>query len=205
MRPAIIARVPHPVKLYSSLNPPVEVNGINWKAISYILNHKQGNRMDIQKLIWYYTDGYTGLTTTAKALVIAANANLTWDLATAPILAIICLGEGSTGIQDTIIETRCGSPGFSLGYWKHNLKVYNGGPGSYSAQSGDMLHETDETMRSYAGAIILKHGDEAIPDTVPEFLAWPNIKFQDNVNKSQWLTIASWFNEASGLLPYTST
>ena len=64
----------HDVVLYSSLDPPAEV-GIDlatFNKINYILNHKQGDMMDIQDAIWYFTDNYTppgGFSTAAQAMI----------------------------------------------------------------------------------------------------------------------------------------
>jgi len=53
---AEMARSPatHPVYLYSSLNPPGELASEEWDMVNYILNHKQGEAMDIQQAIWYF-------------------------------------------------------------------------------------------------------------------------------------------------------
>jgi len=85
----------------------------------------------------------------------------------------------------------CELPGLSPGYWKHNVKVYCGGPGSYS---GDP-HETAASMEYYESIIANSH---------PGFtLEWANERFQNNAYKSMWLTIANWFNAAAGRLPYS--
>ncbi len=97
-------------------------------------------------------------------------------------LIALMISAGSAGCY-----CECGR---SPGYWKHNVKVYNGGPGHYS---GDP-HETDATMEQYEAAIQMDH---------PSFtLEWANEMFQDNANKDMWLTIANWFNEAAGLESY---
>lgn len=90
-------------------------------------------------------------------------------------------------------------PALSPGYWKHNVKVYNGGPGSFS---GDP-HETRATMEFYAGKIVVRLDLPAgVPTTVPEFLVWANERFQNNQYKGMWLTIANWFNAASDRFLY---
>lgn len=188
----MIRSAPHNVILYSSLDPPSALSGINWIAINYILNHKQGTMMDVQQAIWYFTDSFTDLSPTAQAMVDAANANPSYDPMTGSVLAVIALPQDDPGAQNSIIELDIPRlcPGRSPGYWKHNVKVYNGGPGHYS---GDP-HETDETMEQYEAEIQMDH---------PSFtLEWANEMFQDNANKGMWLTIANWFNEAAGLQPY---
>ena len=203
----MVRSVSHDVRLYSSLTPPASVSGINWRAINYILNHKQSTMMDVQRAIWHFTDGYTA-TGFALAMVNAANANPSYDPTTHPILTVICLSQTSSGVQDTIIELRHGLCGLSPGFWKHNVKVYNGGPGSYSVQSPGIPRETDASMLGYAETILVNHAGEMPSgvDTPREVLQWANGMFQSKVkaDKAMWLTIANWFNQAAGRLPYVS-
>ena len=42
------------VTLYSSLEPPEFLEEEAWDMVNYILNHKQGGRIDIQAAIWYF-------------------------------------------------------------------------------------------------------------------------------------------------------
>jgi len=108
-----------------------------------------------------------------------------------PILALTFLAVAVLFVNTVYGCCYC-KPGLSPGYWKHNVKVYCGGPGSYS---GDP-HETDATMEGYE-AYIGAHGH-------PTFtLEWANERFQDNQYKSMWLTIANWFNRAAGRSPYS--
>ena len=102
----MVRSVAHDVMLYSSISPPV-LSGINWIAINYILNHKQGDMMDIQNAIWHFTDNYTpsgGFSAPAQAMIDAADANPTYDPATGTVLAIICLPEDHVDAQNSIIE-----------------------------------------------------------------------------------------------------
>jgi hypothetical protein len=191
----MIRGVSHDVVLYSSLSPPAALSGINWIAINYILNHKQGTMMDVQEAIWYFIDALSPISPTAQAMVDAANANLSYDPLTGDVLAVICLPQDDPGAQNSIIELKapCLGTGRSPGYWKHNVKVYNGGPGHYS---GDP-HESDATMEQYEAEIQIDH---------PDFtLEWANEMFQDNAHKDMWLTIANWFNAAAGLQPYVES
>jgi hypothetical protein len=202
----MIRSVPHNVVLYSSLDPPAALSGIDWLKINYILNHKQGSMDDVQEAIWYFTGdlGFSEISSTAQSMVNAANAN-PFDPSTDIILAVICLPQEDPDAQNSIIEIRRCGRGLSPGYWKHNVKVYNGGPGHYS---GTPTHESDETMEGYA-AIILAVGYPTIPadvDTPQEFLEWANMRFQDNAYKKgdpSWLELANWFNAAAGLMPYS--
>jgi hypothetical protein len=189
----MIRSVSHNVILYSSLSPPSVVSGINWVAINYILNHKQGDMMDVQNAIWHFTDNYTppgGFSAAAQAMIDAADANPSYDPTTGAVLAVICLPQNDSSAQNSIIELgrRCGR---SPGYWKHNVKVYCGGPGHYS---GDP-HETDASMEEYAMYI-------AVHFQAGFTLAWANERFQNNEYKDMWLTMANWFNAAAGWLPY---
>ena len=53
-----------------SANLPAYLQSDSWDLINYILNHKQGNRDDIQLAMWYFTDGINwGLTPTATAII----------------------------------------------------------------------------------------------------------------------------------------
>jgi hypothetical protein len=97
--------VSHNVTLYSSLSPPSALSSINWIAINYILNHKQGAMMDIQQAIWHFTDAFSPISITAQAMVDAANANPTYDPTTGEVLAIICLPQNDLHAQNSIIAT----------------------------------------------------------------------------------------------------
>ena len=107
--------VSHNVTLYSSLSPPSALSSINWIAINYILNHKQGTMLDVQYAIWFFTDAFppTGYPL-AQAMIDAANAYPTYDPNTGAVLAIICLRQDDNGVQNTIIELgRVVSPTYS--------------------------------------------------------------------------------------------
>jgi len=69
-----ISRSPatHPVRLYSSLEPPAQLANQSWGMVNYILNHKQGSMPDIQQAIWYFVDivgNYTPTRTVAWEIV----------------------------------------------------------------------------------------------------------------------------------------
>ncbi len=188
--------VPHSVKLYSSLSPPEELNGINWIAINYILNHKQGDMMDVQNAIWHFTeDNYTpqgGYSAVAQAMIDAANSHPGYDPLTGTVLAIICYRQNDEeGVQNSIIELSHGL-GLSPGYWKHNVNVYNGGKGSFS---GDP-HITRQQLEAYAQYIATNFSPGFTLQNAQQI-------FQDNKQHAQWLTVANWFNAAAGLPPYS--
>jgi len=130
----MIRGVPHNVTLYSSLQPPSALSSINWTAINYILNHKQGSMMDVQQAIWHFSDAFSPISATAQAMVNAANAHPSYDAAKGAILAVICLRQSSSGVQNTIIEV-CRCPRLSHGCWKHNHQVCNGGAGAFGLHS----------------------------------------------------------------------
>jgi hypothetical protein len=96
--------VPHNVLLYSSLSPPMALNKIDWIAIDYILNHKQGTMMDIQQAIWHFSDAFSPISTIAQEMVDAANANPAYDPTSGGVLAIICAKQNDSNAQNSIIE-----------------------------------------------------------------------------------------------------
>ncbi|MBT0159180.1 hypothetical protein G4O51_04265 [Candidatus Bathyarchaeota archaeon A05DMB-2] len=106
----------HQIMLYSSLNPPVEFQGMPWDMVNYILNHKQGSMEDIQDAIWYFIkmDGigwWSGSTqsATAEAIVADALANGSGYVPGAgEVVAVIC--DPTDCAQKSIIEVR--KPGF---------------------------------------------------------------------------------------------
>ncbi len=103
--------VKHHVTLHSSLNPDV-LTDEEWDMVNYILNHKQGDRDDIQQAIWYFINldsGYTPKTTKAQAMVNDAVANGTdFVPTTGQKAAIIAIPDttfpGAEDVQISIIE-----------------------------------------------------------------------------------------------------
>lgn len=108
------------VMLYSSCDPPAGLVGERWDMINYILNHKQGEMMDIQHAIWYfmkYPDGtpeaewrpgYTP-TPAAQAIVDDAMANGAGFVpGPGEVVAVICYPDEPT--QISIIELRKWAP-----------------------------------------------------------------------------------------------
>jgi hypothetical protein len=151
----MVRNVSHDVKLYSSISPPV-LTSINWIAVNYILNHKQGTMMDVQNAIWHFTDNYTppgGFSAAAQAMIDAADANPSYDPTTGAILAIICLPQDHPDAQNSIIELTKLLPGYTPGFWKHNIGVALGyNPGNYSAfRDGTKL--TEAMLQGYATTI----------------------------------------------------
>lgn len=100
------------VMLYSSLGSPANLEP-HWDMVNYILNHKQGNMMDIQNAIWYFikmgTMGWwLGAAPSATSLAIVNDA-LTNGMGYIPsqgeLLAVICYPT-TAPTQITIIETK---------------------------------------------------------------------------------------------------
>lgn len=185
----------HDIVLYSSLTPPAPLSGIQWGAINYILNHKQGSMMDIQNAIWYFTDGQS-VSGTAQSMVTAAQANLNYNPLTmgGTILAIICYDSiPSNQVQNTIIELQkpCIS-GLSPGFWKHNIAVALGAPGSHSRPYEGAPHLTDQDMNDYLALTEFA--------TLEEALEAFNAKGKGSATIR--LDACNQFNAAAGFLPY---
>ncbi len=103
----MVRNVAHDVLLYSSLSPPAALSSINWVAVNYILNHKQGTMMDIQNAIWHYTSNFTpqgGFSAASEAMIDAADAHPSFNPNTGEILAIICLPLDHPDAQNSVIE-----------------------------------------------------------------------------------------------------
>ncbi len=135
--------VSHVVTLYSSLSPPTELSGEAWDMVNYILNHKQGGRMDIQAALWYFVKmnpigspwgyyenpayGYPPSAAT-QAMVADALANGAGFVpGPEDVLAIICVP--TTLIQTSIIEYEIppeGDQGLTPGFWKNHPELWAG-------------------------------------------------------------------------------
>ena len=62
---------------YDEANLPPSLQGLNWEAIAWILNHKDPNATiyDIQEAIWHYTNGLNPSDPEALAMIADADAN----------------------------------------------------------------------------------------------------------------------------------
>jgi hypothetical protein len=149
------------VELWSSLNPPVlqAPKVQEWDKINYLLNNKDSYAiMDIQVAIWYFTDwwSYEGLSPSQKAIVDEVNANGDGYVpGPNDVFAVICVPEDEC-VQMAIVELgRC--PGFTPGFWKHNIGVALGyNPGKYSAFEGgplDGVKVTEAKLLELAGIV----------------------------------------------------
>jgi len=106
----MVRGVAHDVKLYSSISPTVRTD-IDWVAINYILNHKQGTMMDIQEAIWFFSDVASTESPLAQAMIEEANENPGYNPLTGDVLAIICIPQNHTDAQNSIIELPRPGPG----------------------------------------------------------------------------------------------
>jgi hypothetical protein len=119
------------------------------------------------------------------------------------ILSLATLVAMAIIVSSAYASCGCGClPGLSPGYWKHNVKAYNGGPGSYSAPFPGYPHETGTSMELYAAQIIAWTPWMA-GWTPQQFLIWANGIFQNNSYKDLWLGLANSFNAAAGYQPYS--
>lgn len=77
-RSAIMARnVDHTVRLYSSYDPsmPSNFSNQNWTKINYVINHKLGDRLSVQNVIWYFICNYQYPVNDTDAATMIADAN----------------------------------------------------------------------------------------------------------------------------------
>jgi hypothetical protein len=147
------------VELYSSLNPPTSLMGKEWDKVNYLLNNKDSYSMDdIQLAIWHFTGwwNYENLPSSVQAIVDEADTNGNGYVpGPCDVLAIICVPE-DTEAQTAIVELgQC--PGFTPGFWKHNIGVALGyNPGKYSAfKDGplDGVKVTEAKLLELAGIV----------------------------------------------------
>jgi hypothetical protein len=94
-------------------------------------------------------------------------------------------------------------PGYSPGYWKHQLKVMFNGRGRMQ-EAGNMFDYEDYIADNIdTSAIEGLSGDPNEFELEDAFLAFTDTSM--NNSEDAWLTIANWFNEAAGLEPYVDT
>jgi hypothetical protein len=154
----ITREIEYDVMLYSSYDTMAPIPAEDWNRINYILNNKEGTGCDVQGAIWYFINGgaywwIAGDTfdpsadTEVQNMVNDADANGgTYEPGEGDILAIVCVPVDECGDpldeQSVIIELEIpGPPGFTPGFWKHNIRVALNYPGHYSSfdDSGDHL------------------------------------------------------------------
>lgn len=120
------------VVLNSSLSPPANIEPY-WDMVNYILNHKQGNMMDIQDAIWYFIKmGNLGWwngsapSVTSLAIVNEALSNgKDYVPRQGELLAVICLPT-TTLTQITLIEIRIPQPPTApVGGYSYSIGIGN--------------------------------------------------------------------------------
>jgi len=98
--------VDHIVTLYCSYDPnmPPYFESDNWDMVNYILNHKQGDKSEVQAAIWYFIDGgYTGSDPEVLVMINDALANgEDFVPGSGQWIAVIC--DAGPDIQHTFIE-----------------------------------------------------------------------------------------------------
>jgi len=99
----IYSGVTYWAEMYSTYDPSNPYKNGNWSMINYILNHKQGDRIDVQGAIWYFTGGKWPDRPAAQAMINDALANGTcFSPGPGEILAVVLYIDGCTQIP--IIE-----------------------------------------------------------------------------------------------------
>jgi hypothetical protein len=92
----------------------------------------------------------------------------------------------------------CLCPGFTPGFWKHDLTVLLGGPGDYNAFEGgtlDGVKVTGAMLTTWLGAINSATGLSLTPEQALAILQLPGWS-TDRTN------LANWFNYEAGYGPY---
>jgi len=164
----ISRQTPYQVMLYSSYDEMAPIPDEDWEIINYIINHKQGTGCDVQAAIWYFINGGAywwvagdpfdpSADPEVQAMVTAASANgPTYEPGEGDILAIVCvpLETYEPPVQPLIIELEIPpeGPGFTPGFWKHNIRVALGYPGNYSSFDDGGEHLTYSEVLGYVEA-----------------------------------------------------
>jgi hypothetical protein len=119
----MVKNINHTVRLYSSYDPyiPPNFQSENWSKINYILNHKRGNRDEIQQVIWYYLnfEGYPS-DDNSQLMITDANQNGSGFIPhSGEVIAILV--NGVPEIQRTFFEyTIQSSPSIGHLVWYDN-------------------------------------------------------------------------------------
>jgi hypothetical protein len=135
--------MPVEVILNSSYDPPAHLAHENWSKVNYILNHKQGDRVDVQRAIWYFINfgtwdwdrewGPMTLPVTQYTWNMIDNATAhadEWCPGYGDVIAVIC-DQGIDRIyQLNLIEVTI-YEGATPGFWK-NKGVKLGWPTPYT-------------------------------------------------------------------------
>jgi|WetSurMetagenome_2_1015567.scaffolds.fasta_scaffold27235_3 hypothetical protein len=128
------------VYLFNTLGAslPASVASINWNAINYILNHKQGTTDQVQAAIWYFTNNISpaSTNTAAWAMINTAKTKPAYQPNPGETLGILCLtADWVTSLppfstQPILIEIQIphnGPPsGLTPGFWKNKVSLWQG-------------------------------------------------------------------------------
>ena len=150
------------VYLYSSYDPnmPQNFSNANWSKINYIINHKQGNRTNIQNAIWYYVDSMNlpSDDSNALAMINDSKANGSGFVPRAGE-TIAILVDGVNSIQRSFLELtvpETPSPGGNEGPRNHAPTAdatagqpYVGFVGQEVIFNGSRSYDRDGTIVSY--------------------------------------------------------
>ncbi len=190
--------------LVSSLNLPTP-----WDKINYLLNHNTGEDIDMQVAMWLLL-GYTPAQITpdypgqpsadANAMYTAANTNGAGFIPfPGDLVAVKVVTVGDT--QDLIIQLKIPAPpGFTPGFWKHNIQVRLGlTNGKYSAFEGGPLDGVKLTNSLMDSLLAKVH-------TMPGFTTITYAQALANLQLPGWNPLrtntANAFNAAAGYGPY---
>jgi hypothetical protein len=157
--------VEYDVMLYSSYDEMAPIPSEDWNRINYIINNKQGTGCDVQAAIWYFINGGAywwiagdpfdpSVDSEVQNMVgDATTYGGTYEPGVGDILAIVCVPEDECA-QTVIIELTVPpeGPGFTPGFWKHNIRVALGYPGDYSSFDDSGEHLTYEEVLGYVEA-----------------------------------------------------
>ncbi len=185
--------------------------GAPWDKINYLLNHNTGEDMDEQVAIWLlfgYTPAQIGArypgqpTADANAMYTNANTNGAGFVPGPGELVAVEVVTVGADAQDLIIQLTIPelSPGFTPGFWKHNIEVRLGlTNGAYSAFEGgprDGEKLTDALMDTLLAKV----------KTMPGFAGLTFTQALANLNLKGWNPLrtntANAFNAAAGYGPY---
>jgi hypothetical protein len=196
----------YPVTLLSSL-------GISstWNKVNYLLNNIIGDKdLDVQVALWLllgytqteiderYSGEYTG-----DALDMFDDANDNGDCfspSCGEIVAVICETEGDT--QDLIIELTipCREPGYTPGFWKHNIGICIGEKNGKHSCFADGTRLDCTMLNGYLAYINANY--PAPYDEYDLADAYADLNAKGPGSESIRMDMANAFNDAAGYGPY---
>jgi PKD repeat protein len=105
--------------LHSSCDPPPHLLRDYWDMINYILNHKQGTTRDIQRAIWYFTNGIAPTRIGQEIVNDALTNGEGFIPGPSQVVAVIC-DPVESGRQRVIVETRMSEYGPPRAHFSEN-------------------------------------------------------------------------------------